>query len=127
MHVSNKIAFHLGDTFFTALDQSDLVCLESDPGKWIEEMYASDNSAMISQHAGFYNYSSEDFYENLTNFDQPQKKDLENALRQKHSLENGFLYRGSNYNEEYEENTYLWVKAAFDKTGYWEYRVKKIK
>ena len=27
----------------------------------------------------------------------------------------------------YEENTYLWVKAAFDKTGYWEYRVKEVK
>ena len=25
----------------------------------------------------------------------------------------------------YEENTYLWVKAAFDKTGYWEYRLKE--
>jgi hypothetical protein len=27
----------------------------------------------------------------------------------------------------YEENSYLWVKAAFDKTGYWEYRVKEVK
>ena len=27
----------------------------------------------------------------------------------------------------YEENTFLWVKAAFDKTGYWEYRLKKAK
>ena len=26
----------------------------------------------------------------------------------------------------YEEETYLWVKAAFDKSGYWEYRLKKI-
>jgi len=26
----------------------------------------------------------------------------------------------------YEENTYLWLKAAFDKTGYWEYRLKKF-
>ena len=26
----------------------------------------------------------------------------------------------------YEENTYLWVKAAFNKTGYWEYRLKKV-
>ena len=26
----------------------------------------------------------------------------------------------------YEENTYLWVKAAFDKTGYWEYLLKKV-
>ena len=27
----------------------------------------------------------------------------------------------------YEENTYLWVKAAFDKTGYWEYRIKEAR
>ena len=27
----------------------------------------------------------------------------------------------------YEEETYLWVKAAFDKSGYWEYRIKTIK
>ena len=27
----------------------------------------------------------------------------------------------------YEEDTFLWVKAAFDKTGYWEYRLKQIK
>jgi hypothetical protein len=26
----------------------------------------------------------------------------------------------------YEEDTYLWVKASFDKTGYWEYRIKKV-
>ena len=26
----------------------------------------------------------------------------------------------------YEEGTYLWVKAAFSKTGYWEYRIKKV-
>ena len=27
----------------------------------------------------------------------------------------------------YEEDTYLWVKAAFEKTGYWEYRLKTYK
>ena len=27
----------------------------------------------------------------------------------------------------YEENTYLWVKAAFDKTGYWEYRLIEVR
>ena len=26
----------------------------------------------------------------------------------------------------YEENTYLWVKASFEKTGHWEYRLKKV-
>jgi hypothetical protein len=27
----------------------------------------------------------------------------------------------------YDVNTYLWVKAAFDKSGYWEYRIKTYK
>jgi len=27
----------------------------------------------------------------------------------------------------YEEDTFLWVKAAFDKTGHWEYRIKTVK
>ncbi len=27
----------------------------------------------------------------------------------------------------YDEKSYLWVKAAFDKTGYWEYRIKTFK
>ena len=27
----------------------------------------------------------------------------------------------------YEEDTFLWVKAAFEKTGRWEYRVKEVK
>ena len=26
----------------------------------------------------------------------------------------------------YEEKTFLWIKAAFDKSGYWEYRLKKV-
>tara|TARA_Y100000817_G_C16640404_1_gene448088 strand:- start:27 stop:710 length:684 start_codon:yes stop_codon:yes gene_type:complete len=26
----------------------------------------------------------------------------------------------------YEENSYIWIKAAFEKRGYWEYRLKKI-
>jgi hypothetical protein len=32
-----------------------------------------------------------------------------------------------NINIWYEEDTYLWVKAAFDKTGFWEYRLKEIR
>ncbi len=27
----------------------------------------------------------------------------------------------------YQEDTYLWIKAAFDKTGHWEYRLKIVK
>ena len=27
----------------------------------------------------------------------------------------------------YDENSFLWLKASFDKTGYWEYRLKEFK
>ena len=32
-----------------------------------------------------------------------------------------------NTNIWYDEETYLWVKASFEKTGYWEYRLKTYK
>lgn len=103
MHVSNKIAFHLGDSFYIALDQADKICLESDPSEWIEHMYGSKSK---KQHS----YSSNrdnNFYENIVDITPPEKKAMEYALRKNHALENGFLYRGSSYNDEYEENTYL--------------------
>lgn len=106
MHVSKKIAFHLGDTFFHALENADMVCLESNPGEWLNEMYNSDDLMMRSRIAGR-NYQSGNFYEKLVGVEEPNKKALKRALRAKHRLENGFLYRGSNHNEEYEENTYL--------------------
>lgn len=107
MHVSNKIAFHLGDTFFMALDNADMVCLESNPGNWIEEMYTANDGATMSRMTSSFGYGDGNFYQKLVGIPTPNKKDLEEALRQKHSLENGFLYRGSNQNKEYEENTYL--------------------
>lgn len=121
MHVSNKIAFHLGDTFFMALDNSDLVCLESNPGNWIEEMYTANDGAIMSRMTSNFNNGDDNFYQQLVSIPTPNKKNLEEALRQKHSLENGFLYRGSNQNKEYEENTYL------DLFIYQYARKKKIK
>ena len=84
MHVSNKIAFHLGDTFFLALDQADMVCLESDPGSWISEMYNSEN---MSRFSGSYNYGDGNFYEKLVKFDEPEKKDLEKSLNVNNDLD----------------------------------------
>src|SRR3954469_9825807 len=37
MHISNKLAFHLGDSFYTALKSVDVVALEQDPNLWQEE------------------------------------------------------------------------------------------
>ena len=42
MHVSNKVAFHLGESFFDAIKSVDLVALEINPDQWVKELYNSD-------------------------------------------------------------------------------------
>ena len=37
MHVSNKLAFHLADSFFTAIKSVDVVALETNPANWQED------------------------------------------------------------------------------------------
>ena len=51
------------------------------------------------------------------------------TLRFNFSSSDPSLSKGKKLNTDiwYEENTFIWVKAAFDKTGYWEYRLKKVK
>ena len=50
-----------------------------------------------------------------------------NTLRFNFSSSDPSLSKDKKLNTDiwYEEGTYLWIKAAFDKTGYWEYRLKK--
>ena len=51
-----------------------------------------------------------------------------NTLRFNFSSSDPSLSKDKKLNTDiwYEENTYLWVKAAFDKMGYWEYRLKSF-
>ena len=51
------------------------------------------------------------------------------ALRFNFSSSDPSLSKDKKLNTDiwYEEDTFLWVKAAFDKTGYWEYRLKNVK
>jgi len=52
-----------------------------------------------------------------------------NALRFNFSSSDETLPNNKKINTDvwYEENNYLWLKAAFDKVGYWEYRLKIYK
>lgn len=106
MHVSNKLAFHLGDSFFIALANVEKVALETNPGEWMGNMFNSDYFLSKMNNSQFH-YSDKNFYQDLIDFSGPNKKVLASALRNTHSLQNGFLYRNSEYNEDFEEDTYL--------------------
>lgn len=112
MHVSDKLAFHLGDSFYTAIKNADVVALETNPENWQDD------------------YSQSIFYNNPRGFDEPYSiafssipsdnlnitsfaiDDYEEALKASLAVEpsmiNGMLYRtyGNNL-DDFEEDTYL--------------------
>merc|ERR1712087_559369 len=91
-----------------ALDHADIIALESDPGKWMEEMFASKSTMVMNGYSKYLRFGNDkNYYERLTDLAEPDKKTMMAALRDKHALQNGFLYRGSIFEDEYEENTYL--------------------
>jgi len=103
MHVSKKIAFRLDDVFYDALDQSEKVALESDPGTWLEN-----DSDMVnmgySQSSGF---STKGFYSRNFTIRPPTKEQLAGYLAFEDRLVNSILYRTNEYSQNFEEETYL--------------------
>ena len=103
MHVSNKVAFRLDDVFFTALNNSDYVALESDPSDWLE--YNFYTTTLFPQ-----NYTKafkSDFYSNIVGIETPKDLLVRSAIRFNNRLVNGILYRKDSSKDNFEEETYL--------------------
>lgn len=105
MHVSHKVAFHLSDSFFITLRSAEIIGLETDPGKWFEQMLQSNyrNPAYLFDDI---ERSQNHFSEN-TFLIQAGNKLLASSLRQVPSVVNGFLYRYRDARQDFEEDTYL--------------------
>ena len=100
MHVSKKIAFRLDDVFYEALDKSEIVALESDPGTWLEmegEMGRSFNNG----------FNPKGFYSQAFNVKNPRKQDIAAYLAFEDRMVNNILYRTNEYSQNFEEETYL--------------------
>ncbi len=98
MHVSDKVSFHLSDSFFEKLLASDFVANESEPNTWTElyDLY------------GFYRSTQNirAFYSNF--YTNPIEKDnLYSLFRGSNYNLIGLLSRTNQANQEYQEETYL--------------------
>ncbi len=103
MHVSDKIAYRLSDTFFNAIDKADIIALESDPRKWLDEIQ-NDNSYLGENS---YLNSDEPFYRGFVPF-KIGKQEMGYYLAQNNQQINGILFRSnSSYSENFQEDTYL--------------------
>ncbi len=111
MHVSDKIAFHLTDSFFIALKNADIIALESNPETWIENDFgksSSSNQQNNSNYYGeYYDYDQTDFYTQATTIVIPDIKTYAAAFADNSYLINGYLYRYNDNRGDYAEETYL--------------------
>lgn len=103
MHVSKKIAFRLDDVFYEALNKSEMVALESDPGLWLEN-----SDAMGSNAFGYgEGYVAKGFYANRFKIENPKKELLGAYIAYEDRIVNNILYRTNEYSQNFEEETYL--------------------
>ncbi len=105
MHVSNKMVFHLSDSFYYAMKSVDAVALELNPDLWQGQMVSLDK---VKQHYTDYTKPAGDDWltENsfrINNYDD----ELKAALSTEPTVVNNLLYRTYKAKEDFEENTFL--------------------
>jgi len=103
MHVSQKLAFHLGDPFFKAIESCDMVALELNPESWMKDLAETD--LLQEPYPSYASYNN--FYEDAFKIPFPKNRDLGYHIASEDNLINGLLYRSNTYAVDFEEETYL--------------------
>jgi hypothetical protein len=113
MHVSNKLAFQLADSFYLGIRNADVVALETNPESWQEDMskYETEQEGGHNNYryrSGSYTSMPNDYLTiNTLKFYKYDKK-IERSLYSNPSTINNLLYRTyGNTASDFEEDTYL--------------------
>lgn len=114
MHVPEKLAFNLSDSFFVALRQSDVVALETDHDEWqafteiLSEQEGELFGARYGEGGAFGQPANQpNLYATQFELSVPENPLLGAMLSAKPRMTNEFLYRSNQYRQDYEEDTYL--------------------
>jgi uncharacterized protein YbaP (TraB family) len=107
MHVSDKIAFNLSDSFYIAVQSVKTVGLESNPSEWLDSFNTFNNAFSFSGLPRFSTHASPGFYQNSIVFRKVENDDISSWLKTKSGILNAMLYRENSYNKEYQEDTWL--------------------
>jgi len=105
MHVSSKMVFHLSDSFYNAIQGTDMVALELDPKHWQPEMFRMQDA---EQGLGAYFRNRNSGFMSEKSFALKRYEDeIKDALSEEPNVVNGLLYRSYQTQADFEENTYL--------------------
>ena len=105
MHVSNKMVFHLSDSFYNAIQRCDQVALELNPLHWQPDMMKMDEAQ--ADMGNYMKSAGNDFITESSFKIDDYIDDLKDALTEQPQQINGLLYRTQQATADYEENTYL--------------------
>jgi uncharacterized protein YbaP (TraB family) len=105
MHVSSKLVFHLSDSFYLGIKNSEVVALELDPQLWQDQLFQYQN---MQANLRFYSQGSPNDYLNEKSFQLEKYEDkLRSAISEEPTIINGLLYRTVQPRADFEEDTYL--------------------
>ncbi|WP_205513682.1 TraB/GumN family protein [Longitalea arenae] len=114
MHVSDKLAFHLGDSFYTAIKSADVVALETNPESWQDDYSQSvffrgrrSNAGLMNLYSNRWEWPSD--HMRITTFAIDRYEEaIKAALAVEPSMINGMLYRTyGRQSDDFEEDTFL--------------------
>lgn len=102
MHVSSKVAFHLDDSFFIAIENSDAVALEINADSFMADLMRSERMEGRGGYGKMGVLEAEDFllYDKKSEL-------LHKALSMDQNVVNFLMYRSTGYKDNFEEDTYL--------------------
>jgi uncharacterized protein YbaP (TraB family) len=105
MHVSNKMVFHLSDSFYNAMKSVDAVALELNPDVWQGQMVRLDR--LKQNYANFVNATGNDLLTENSFRINKYDDELKAALSSEPAVVNNLLYRSYKAREDFEEDTFL--------------------
>ena len=114
MHVSDKLAFHLGDSFYTAIKSADVVALETNPESWQDDYSQSvffrgrrSGNSLLNLYSNRWEWPAD--HMRITSFAIDRYEEtIKAALAVEPSMINGMLYRTyGRQAEDFEEDTFL--------------------
>ena len=107
MHVSSKLAFNLGDSFFNAIKNSDIIALEMNPEKYIDDLLENNFLDNLNNMMSAYYRTNDNMYEQIFSLKIPEYNEYASLIAEDNKLNNPILYRYSGFQDDFEESTYL--------------------
>ena len=100
MHVSRRVAFHLSDSFFIAINSAGIVALESNPELWLESMNDPEQSSSFRKRGPSVS-GPDGIYTGWYSIVTPKNGTFRGMLARDPNVVDGLLYRQSSMSKNF--------------------------